>query len=132
MEGKLEKMERDWTKEVDEALVQTSKVAQAGNLTQAIDTLSVLEKQTRTSADLSSNKKVLLQIVELCFVQKDFKALNEQVVVLMKKRGLLKQAVTTMIQKVLEFIQKTQNVEQKLELIETVRNVCDGKVYNFD
>jgi 26S proteasome regulatory subunit N5 len=88
-----------------------------------------LEKQTRTSADLSSNTKIISHIVELCFVSKDYKALNEQVVVLMKKRGLLKQAVTTMIQKVIEFIEQTSNIDQKLELIETVRNVCDGKVF---
>lgn len=63
------------------------------SLTEALDQLNVLEKQTRTSADLSSNSKVLLHIVRLCYSAKDYKQLAEQIASLSKKRALLKQVV---------------------------------------
>jgi 26S proteasome regulatory subunit N5 len=39
---------------------------------------------------MSSNTQVLLQIVTLCYQNKDYKLLNENIVLLTKKRGLLK------------------------------------------
>lgn len=64
----------------------------------------------------------------LCFQAKDFKALNETIVMLSKKHGLLKQAVTKMIQEAMTFIDKVTDIKLKLELIETLRDVTDGKV----
>ena len=81
------KMEKDWSQAASKAIQASHGLP----LSAAIEQLLVVEKQSRTSADLASNSLVLLHIVDLCFNSADYKALNEQVVALAKKRALLKQ-----------------------------------------
>jgi len=66
-------------------------VFQGGKLTEAVETLLSLEKQTRTAADMHSTSKLLVAIVKMCYEQKDYPALNENIVLLTKRRGQLKQ-----------------------------------------
>lgn len=54
--------------------------------------------------------------------------LNEQVLLLSKKHGQLKQAITKMVQVVMSFLDDTPNVEIKLSAIEALRTVTEGKV----
>lgn len=54
--------------------------------------------------------------------------MNEQVLLLSKKHGQLKQATTKMVQKVMTFLDDTPNLETKLSVIETLRTVTEGKV----
>lgn len=58
--------------------------------------------------------------------------MNEQVLLLSKKHGQLKQATTKMVQKVMEFLDDTPNMETKLSVIETLRTVTEGKVRKSD
>ncbi|KAI8911773.1 hypothetical protein EDD86DRAFT_188772 [Gorgonomyces haynaldii] len=121
-------MEKDWSEVTDKTLEETKKLAK-GNLVKALEDLAALEKQTRLSADLQSNTRVLLQIVNLSYEAKDYKLLNEYVAVLSKKRALLKQAVTKMIQECIKFVEQTSDMTKKLELIDTLRTVTDGKIF---
>lgn len=54
--------------------------------------------------------------------------LNETLVSLMKKHGLLKQAVTKMIQHAISLLD-TVDLKTKLGLIDTLRLVMDGKIF---
>lgn len=54
--------------------------------------------------------------------------LNEQVLLLSKRHGQLKQAITKMVQVVMSFLDDTQSLETKLSVIETLRTVTEGKV----
>ena len=54
--------------------------------------------------------------------------MQEYIVLLSKKHGQLKQAITRMIQESMECLEKTPNMKTKLELIDTLRTVTDGKV----
>lgn len=54
--------------------------------------------------------------------------MNEQVLLLSKKHGQLKQATTKMVQTVMGFLDETPNLETKLSVIETLRTVTEGKV----
>ena len=54
--------------------------------------------------------------------------LNEQVLLLSKKHGQLKQAITKMVQVVMNFLDDTPNLETKLSVIEALRTVTEGKV----
>ena len=54
--------------------------------------------------------------------------MNEQVLLLSKKHGQLKQAVTKMVQVVMGFLDDTPSMETKLSVIETLRTVTEGKV----
>jgi 26S proteasome regulatory subunit N5 len=79
-------------------------------------------------SDLASTSRLLVAIVTLCKDAGDWSLLNEQVLLLSKKHGQLKQAITKMVQVVMEFLNDTPNVETKLSAIETLRTVTEGKV----
>ena len=81
---------------------------------------------------MSSNTRILKQILILCFEAQDWKLLNEHIVLLSKKHGLLKQAVTSMIQEAMTFLDKMDKMSVKLELLETLRTVTEGKVSLFE
>lgn len=80
------------------------------------------------ASDLPSTSRLLVGIVTICKNAREWELLNEQVIALSKKHGQLKQAITKMVQVVMEFLDKTPNLESKLALIETLRTVTEGKV----
>jgi 26S proteasome regulatory subunit N5 len=93
-----------------------------------LDPLLNLEKQTRIGTDTISNSRVLMGIIDFLFKRKDYKTLNETLVSLMKKHGLLKQSATKMIQHAISLID-TVDLKTKLELVDTLRAVMDGKIF---
>lgn len=54
--------------------------------------------------------------------------LTEQVLQLSKKHGQLKQAITKMVQVVMDFLDETPDLKTKMSAIETLRTVTEGKV----
>jgi len=122
-------MEKDYSPICDVQLPETEKLAKGGNLADALEQLMVLEKQTRNAADLASNTRVLIHIIRLCYECKNFKALNENIIILSKKHGALKQALTKMVQEAVTYVEKFTDKGQRSELIETLRTVTEGKIY---
>ncbi|GKU95165.1 hypothetical protein SLEP1_g8561 [Rubroshorea leprosula] len=100
-----------------------------GNLDVAIEKLLNEEKQMRLAGDVTGTRKAVTDILQLCFEAKDWKALNEQILNLSKKRGQLKQAVTSMVQQAMQYIDQTPDLETRIELIKTLNNVSAGKIY---
>lgn len=66
-------------------------VLQDGKLDSAIESLLSLEKQMRLAADVPGTRKVVIAIIELCYEARAWKTLNEQIVLLSKRRSQLKQ-----------------------------------------
>ena len=83
----------------------------------------------RLSGDVAGTKKAATDILELCFKAGAWKTLNDQIVVLSKRRGQLKQAVTAMVQQAMQYIDQTPDIETRIELIKTLNNVSAGKIY---
>lgn len=129
--GKIVKMEIDYSDQVNETLAKCEKLVVKGNpakLSEAIELLLNLEKQTRAGADMHSTSKILVGICKLCYDTKQWDTLNEQIQLLVKRRGQFKQAVTAMVQKCCEFVEKMESKE-KLQLITTLRTITAGKIY---
>lgn len=61
------------------------------NLELQIEQLLNVEKQMRLAGDVAGTKKAVTDILQLCFEARAWKILNEQIVVLSKRRGQLKQ-----------------------------------------
>ena len=127
-DGTVLKADRDYTTEVDKLLPTTHELAQSGQVQSAIDKLLALEKQTRQSSDLPSTSRLIIAIVTICKDAADWPLLNEQVLLLSKKHGQLKQAITKMVQVVMGFLDGIEGVEVRLGVIETLRTVTEGKV----
>ncbi|TPX34343.1 hypothetical protein SmJEL517_g02966 [Synchytrium microbalum] len=123
------KMEKDCTAETDLALPEAEKLAKAHKLQEAFDVLQPVEKLTRGMGDLANNTKILTTYVRMAYEAKDYKQLNEVVISLSKKHGLLKQAVTKMVQAVITYLEAITDMKTKLDLIETLRTVTEGKIY---
>ncbi|RWS27427.1 26S proteasome non-ATPase regulatory subunit 12-like protein [Leptotrombidium deliense] len=107
--GKLLKMEVDYSATVDEKI-------------------PVCELLTK-GADTHSTSRILTAIVQLCFEAKNWKSLNENIILLTKRRSQIKQSVTKMIQACCGFVEQTPDKETKLALIDTLRTVTAGKIY---
>ncbi|XP_065335294.1 26S proteasome non-ATPase regulatory subunit 12 [Cloeon dipterum] len=127
--GKLLKMEVDYSSTCDEKIPECEKMAKSGQLNEAIEALLSLEKQTRTGSDMVSTSRVLVAIVQLCFEAGRWDLLNEHVVVLSRRRSQLKQAVAKMVQKCVEYVDKTPDKPTMIKLIDTLRTVTEGKIY---
>lgn len=128
MSGEVLKADKDFTKEVDKAIPEAESHAKS-NLQGAIEKLLALEKQTRQASDLASTSRLIVTIVTLCKQKGEWGLLNEQVLLLSKKHGQLKQAITKMVQVVMGFLDETPNLETKLSIIETLRTVTEGKIF---
>ena len=123
------KQEHDYTKEADELLssidADTSLTASA-----KVDKLLVLEKQARGAADLSSTSRVLIKIITVLHDEaQDWDNVNVQLNALSRKHGQLREAVRRMVDKAMEWLPELENdAEKRLKLIETLRDVTEGKV----
>jgi hypothetical protein len=80
------------------------------------------------ASDLASTSRIIIAIVTIAKNANDWNLMNEQVLLLSKKHGQLKQATTKMVQTVMGFLDETPNLETKLSVIETLRTVTEGKV----
>lgn len=127
--GKIVKMEVDYSSTCDEKIPECKKLAQAGKLHDALDSLLALEKQTRTGADMVSTGRVLVAICQICFEANNWAALNEHISLLSKRRSQLKQAVAKMVQECCSYVDKTPDKETMIKLIDTLRQVTEGKIY---
>lgn len=80
------------------------------------------------ASDLPTTSRLLVTIVTLSKNSGDWNLLNDQVLLLSKKHGQLKQAITKMVQVVMGFLDETPNTDVKLSVIQTLRTVTEGKV----
>ncbi|KAK4585416.1 hypothetical protein RGQ29_022894 [Quercus rubra] len=100
-----------------------------GNLESSIEQLLNVEKQMRLSGEVAGTKKAATDILQLCFEARAWKTLNDQIILLSKRRGQLKQAVTAMVQQAMQYIDETPDIETRIELIKTLNSVSAGKIY---
>ncbi|KAH9591796.1 26S proteasome non-ATPase regulatory subunit 12, variant 4 [Schistosoma haematobium] len=132
MDDKIQhKMEVDYSVSVDNLLVTVKSLLAAGNFESAVEQCVSLEKQTRTASDAISTGRLLEAIVEILAENSQWPRLNEHLILMTKKHGQMKQSVSKMVQKAMEYLDKTPGEPVKLELIEALRNVTEGKVRYF-
>ncbi|KAM6119035.1 26S proteasome non-ATPase regulatory subunit 12 isoform 4-T4 [Phoenicopterus ruber ruber] len=76
-----------------------------------------------------STSRILVAIVKMCYEAKDWDALNENIILLSKRRSQLKQAVAKMVQQCCTYVEDITDLPVKLRLIDTLRMVTEGKIY---
>mmetsp|Transcript_11908 Transcript_11908/g.27778 ORF Transcript_11908/g.27778 Transcript_11908/m.27778 type:complete len:459 (-) Transcript_11908:58-1434(-) len=122
------KATEDYSKETEEMIAKAGTMAKAGRLEEATDEILILEKKTRTAADGVSTAKLLSCIVQLHYDTKEWAKLREYIVLLAKKRGQLKRAITDMVHLAMTWLPDLDK-EKKLELIATLNEVTEGKIF---
>ncbi|KAH7427329.1 hypothetical protein KP509_10G039600 [Ceratopteris richardii] len=83
----------------------------------------------RLAADIVGTRRVVLTIVQLCRETNSWKQLNEQIVLISKRRAQLKQAVSAMVKQCMSYIDETPDLDTRIELIKTLNNISAGKIY---
>ncbi|SGY27386.1 BQ5605_C008g05237 [Microbotryum silenes-dioicae] len=121
------KQEADHTKDCDETIPVAESLASSGQVQEALDKLLTLEKLTRNSADLASTTRVLIAIISILHQHKQYDLLNTHITLLSKKHGQLRQATQKMVDEAMTYLDNLDG-KPKLDLIETLRDVTEGKV----
>ncbi|KAI5124154.1 hypothetical protein M0805_000964 [Coniferiporia weirii] len=130
--SEMKKQERDFTPEVDDIIPEATALAKGGKLQEAIDSLLILEKQTRNASDQKSTTRLATTVSDLAYQTRDYTALNASISLLSKKHGQLKGTVQAIVEQAmnwLEDIKKRDGLEKWLELVETLRQVTEGKIF---
>ncbi|KAJ2716911.1 proteasome regulatory particle subunit [Coemansia spiralis] len=123
------KMEKDYSEAAKELLVEVEQLAGGGQVREALDKLHGLEKKTRAAADLWSTTQLLERMVSVCGDAGEWVMLEQEVAAMAKKYGQMKQAIAKMVQKAMTFVDKTPDEATRVELVEALRTVTEGKVH---
>lgn len=110
-------------------VAQARELANTGQLDGALQNLLALEKIARLAADVSGTTELVTAMVEICYEAKDWARLSETISMLSKRRAQLKQAVGAMVQLASKWVETLTDEEAKLQLIETLRAVSEGKMF---
>jgi 26S proteasome regulatory subunit N5 len=129
-DGRLSKPDQDFSETLDNELPAIAALA----LPQALERLTVLEKQTRQASDALSTKRILVTVVQLCAESSSWEMLNDQILAFSKKHGQLKAAIQGMVEEACKLLEKTDwaglgKTSERDKLIETLRVVTEGKVF---
>jgi len=135
---KGDKMQEDFSEQVDALIPRQNELAKEGKLREAIENLLSLEKLTRQAEDHLSTSKLSKAIIRLCYEAQDWNLLNEQLHVLAKRRGQLRSVVQEFVKEAMTYLEPTHDSahsgivmdkQHKLELINTLRSISEGKMY---
>lgn len=131
------KQERDFSPEIAALQPELESLAKQNQIQEALDKLTLLEKQTRNAGDLQSTSALLTLIPALTYSlpsTPSYDLLNSNLTLFSKKHGQLKEAVVRMVEKsmaLLDELKAKGEVDGKnrwLELINTLRDITEGKV----
>eukprot|EP00474_Spongospora_subterranea_P008632 CRZ09090.1 hypothetical protein [Spongospora subterranea] len=131
MADEIPKMLADHSQEVNRLVpvVVADAKSNPKSLPEYLDTLLSLEKKTRLSSDLSSSKVVVLAILNLIFELQKWDVLNDHFRLLCKRRAQLKPIVQIVVQEGVKFVDKVTSKSVKVELINVLREVSEGKIF---
>jgi len=122
------KKTEDFSDLVAEKIPEYTSLAANGKFGEAIEKLLQLEKKTRQGGDAISTAKVLCAIAEICHQKNEHNALNENIIILSKRRGLLKESIKQLVIKCMSFLDEMK-YDPKMALIKTLLEVTEGKIF---
>ncbi|EMR10696.1 hypothetical protein PNEG_00847 [Pneumocystis murina B123] len=116
-------------KEILDSQIPCIKELAKNHLPNALEKISLLEKKTRKASDLSSTSRLLVLIVELCKDANEWTLMCEQVQLMSKRHGQFKKSLVDMIQEAIKALDFVPNLMIKLECIESLRSITEGKIF---
>jgi len=128
-------MEEDFSEVVAKVTEEATTLVEKGgsqNLAAAIEKLLTVEKQTRNAGDVDSTVKVAACIVQLCFKARDFDALVQNLLMLSKRRGQMKQVVKAFVSEAMQVVNQLDDeaeADTKVNLITRLRSITEGKLH---
>lgn len=124
------KATEDFSKEAEEVLAKATTQHKAGRTEEAVEEILAVEKKARQACDGISCSKLIKGIVNIYHDSSppNWAKINEYTVLLTKKRGQLKVAITDLVHLCASWIEGLEK-DIKLELIKTLMTVTEGKIF---
>jgi 26S proteasome regulatory subunit N5 len=124
------KATEDFSKEAEEVLAKATTQHKAGRTEEAVEEILAVEKKARQACDGISCSKLIKGIVNIYHDSSppNWAKINEYTVLLTKKRGQLKVAITDLVHLCTSWIEGLEK-DVKLELIKTLMTVTEGKIF---
>jgi len=124
------KATEDFSKEAEEVMAKATSMHKAGRTEEAVEEILAVEKKARQASDGISCSKLVRGIVNIYHdsTPPNWAKINEFTVLLTKKRGQLKVAITDLVHLCTSWIEGLEKAT-KLELINTLMAVTDGKIF---
>lgn len=104
-------------------------IAAKGQLSQAVEGLLNLEKSSRLAEDITATKACCSAVLDVCSEAKNWRALEENVLLITKRRGQLKQAIQATVRQAMGYIDGIEDKETQISLIKTLQAVTEGKIF---
>lgn len=119
---------------VKEEVARLMELAGQGSVLQATEGLLAIEKKGRIAEDPTSTKLACCSILELLYKEKNYKDMQEKLVLLTKRRGQLKEVVRAMVRQCMEYVEETDmglslDRATREEIIRTLQGITEGKIY---
>eukprot|EP00916_Digyalum_oweni_P005864 GHVL01010160.1.p1 GENE.GHVL01010160.1~~GHVL01010160.1.p1 ORF type:complete len:478 (+),score=109.44 GHVL01010160.1:83-1516(+) len=100
-----------------------------GRLDEAFEALLIIEKGCRQAQESGPTSEVAVLIVSMFLDKQKWSQANEALSLLCKKRGQLKKPISDMVNKSIEYLDRTPDKETKLKLIRTLSQLTEGKIF---
>ncbi|SCL98957.1 26S proteasome regulatory subunit p55, putative [Plasmodium chabaudi chabaudi] len=120
---------QDFSAETNELLAKAENYFTVGDFELIIEELILLEKKCRQSYDGISTSKICCFILNKYKLMENYKKVNEYLIFFNKKRGQLKRTIIDIINLCKSWIVDIQNKEEKLNLINTLCTISEGKIF---
>lgn len=117
----IEKLRRD--------IAANKALAGQGKVQEALQGLLNLEKSARNAEDVTACKECCKAVLDVCYEAKDWKLLEEQVVLLAKRRGQLKQVTQNFVRQAMSYLDQAPDKETLVSMIKTLQSVTEGKIF---
>lgn len=119
---------------VKEEVSRLMELAGSGSVFEATEGLLAIEKKGRLAEDPVSTKIACCSLLEVLYKEKNYKDMQEKLVLLTKRRGQLKEVVRAMVRQCMEYVEETEmgsvlDRETKEEIIRTLQSITEGKIY---
>lgn len=124
----VQEQKTDFSEDVATAISEATVMVEK-SLEDAVNHLMALERQCRLAGDFKSLKEICIKMISMCEAKLDWVKLNATIAVLCKKRAQSKLVITAIVEVAMTYIDKTPSEEVKMELIKTLKDVTEGKMY---
>jgi 26S proteasome regulatory subunit N5 len=120
---------RDFTAEVEAILPEAKSLAESKGVEEAVNLLLTVEKKCRTNNDTKNLKIVCLYMMKICKEKSDWTKLNAVILLIHKRNTQSKSTISGVVTEALTYLGDTPSIEVKIELIKTLKEICEGKIY---
>ena len=127
--SRRKKEDVDYSNLLESDVPKLKQLAQEGNLSDALDGLFILEKQTRQGGDFTTCGKIAREIIRICYNANNWSQLNDSLVMLSKRRGQSKTVIQEAVQEAMNFIDSIDDISVATELIKILKSITEGKIF---